>query len=837
MKIISPQKKRLLRFTAIAAGIIILLVVILLALGLIYGDKAKELIVNEINSNLLVPVEVGQVEFTIFRSFPDASVVFRNVRMKTSPNLKDAPGLVHAKTISLRFGIFSLITGNYKIRSLVIDEASFTIWEGLNGQDNYHIWKQSGSAGESDVNFDMQRVHLRNTSIYYLNLNKKTDLAFGLPDFSIKGKHKEKRYYLQLAGNLAIKRLLLGDYNYTPASLLGIRGELILNEELKRCEITDAKIMFAGILAGVRGTIGYGRDKNPVQISLTTSGADISDVLMALPATLSDPYKDYKPGGKLTLDAAISGNWGKTSSPQINASFSLSKGTFTHHESGSKISSISLNGKFISKSQWKSEELELTDFKGETKSGKFSGRLHLNNFSTPVLNLKLSANLNLKELEGFIADESLNDLDGKLIADINYQGALMAREKMAVSANGLISLVDTRFRDEKSAVAVNDINGQFELNNGRIFVDGLSFTIGESDVKLSGSFDNLPGYLFYDDQPLHFDAQLNSAKFRLEDILPLSGASSDSTGSNSIFPSGLSFQAGFSIGSFSYKKFTASNAKGNLSLDDNVLRATNLNFGAADGAVTATGLINGRYGDHAQVVCNAELKNVDIARLFYEFDDFGQSDLQSRHISGRGDASVQYTSSLNPDFETEASTVTAVADIEIRNGELLKFEPLMELSDFLDEETLKNVKFSTLRNRIEIAGEKVIIPEMEVMSSAMDLKGYGSHTFKNDIDYHFSLYTSALRKNKRRKNPPPPTAIEDDGLGRPRLFLHMTGTVDEPVISYDRKAVANKIANDFREEKQELRNVIKREFSKNKPLNEEKKAKPVQFEIEWDEDK
>ena len=80
-----------------------------------------------------------------------------------------------------------------------------------------------------------------------------------------------------------------------------------------------------------------------------------------------------------------------------------------------------------------------------------------------MLNLKLSANLNLKELEGFIADESLNDLDGKLIADINYQGALMAREKMAVSANGLISLVDTRFRDEKSAVAVNDINGQFEL--------------------------------------------------------------------------------------------------------------------------------------------------------------------------------------------------------------------------------------------------------------------------------------------------------------------------------------------------------------------------------------
>ncbi|NTW24567.1 MAG: hypothetical protein HGA37_07705, partial [Lentimicrobium sp.] len=434
MKIISPQKKRLLRFTGVTAGVIILLAGMLFVVGLIYGDKAKELIVNEINSNLLVPVEVGQVEFTIFKSFPDASVVFRNVMMKSPPNLKEAPGLIHAKAISLRFGIFSLITGNYKIRSLVIDEASVTIWVGLNGKDNYHIWKQNGSTGESDVNFDMQRILLRNTSIYYRNLYKKTDLALGFPDFIMKLKLKGNRYNVQVAGNVAIKRLLLGDYNYTPASLLGIKGEIIVNEALKHCEITDAKIMFAGILAGVRGSFGYGRDINPVQISLKTSGADISDILSALPATLSDPYKDYEPGGKLTLDARISGNWGKSSSPDIKADFGLDKGTFTHQESGSKIKSIRLNGKFSSKNQWKPEVLELTDFKGETKSGKFSGRLHLTNFSAPVLDLKLSADLNLYELEGFIPDKSISELDGKLIADINYQGAILAREQMAVSA-------------------------------------------------------------------------------------------------------------------------------------------------------------------------------------------------------------------------------------------------------------------------------------------------------------------------------------------------------------------------------------------------------------------
>jgi hypothetical protein len=109
----------------------------------------------------------------------------------------------------------------------------------------------------------------------------------------------------------------------------------------------------------------------------------------------------------------------------------------------------------------------------------------------------------------------------------------------------------------------------------------------------------------------------------------LSGSDSDSAGQQSVFPKGLSFKADFNIGKFSYKKFTASLATGSLSLDDNVLRANNLAFNALDGKVTATGLINGRYDDHAQIVCNAKLNNVDISRLFYEFEDFGQSSLQT----------------------------------------------------------------------------------------------------------------------------------------------------------------------------------------------------------------
>jgi len=838
MRVISPSRKLLYKISVAFAGLLLVMVAALFVIGFVYGDKVKELVVREINSRLMVPVEVAQVDFTLFRNFPDASVVFRNVAMKPPAGIGDAPGLLHAKSVSLRIGLFSIVTGNYKIRSLIIDEASATLWVGESGRDNFHIWKQTDNTSGSAVNFDMQQVILRNTSVYYRNLIKKTDLAFGFPEFLLKGKMSDQRYDLQVSGDLEIKRLILGEYNYTPKSLLGVRGVIQVNDALKRCEITDANLQFAGITAGIRGTFGYGNDHNPVNLSVSTSGADVSEVLGALPLAISEPYRDYEPSGKLNLKAEITGNWGKRSSPVIRTTFDLSDGSFTHRESGSRIRNIILSGKYTSKQGKTPEVLSLGNFSGETRNGRFKGRIQLSDFRKPLLNLNLSADLDLAELSGILKTGEAADLSGKLVADITYRGAWMAGAKMAITSNGLIRLTNVGFKNETSGVEVRDINGQFELKNGRIYVDELRSIVGETDLRMHGFFDNLIGYLLFKDQPLQFDAQLNSANFRLEDFINISGSPDDSTGSQTLFPKEISFNAGFSIGKFSYKRFTATTATGRLTLEDGVLRAGELAFNALDGKVTATGLINSRYGSHAQIVCDARLMNVDIPRLFYEFNDFGQTSLQSRHMKGRGDATVQYASTLNNRFETDEGSVTAVADVEIRNGELIKFEPFQEMSRFLDEDELKNVKFSTMRNRIEIARKTVVIPEMEIQTSALNVKGYGSHTFGNEIDYHFSVLTSELRKNKRRKTPPPPTAVEDDGLGRTRLFLHMTGTVDEPVFNYDHRAVAKKIATDFKSEKKVFRDVIRKEFGKNKTQEEPAKAKSsTQFEIEWDENK
>ena len=131
---------------------------------------------------------------------------------------------------------------------------------------------------------------------------------------------------------------------------------------------------------------------------------------------------------------------------------------------------------------------------------------------------------------------------------------------------------------------------------------------------------------------------------------------------------------------------------------------------------------------------------------------------------------------------------------------------------------------------------------MEIKSSALDVELSGVHGFDNSIDYNFKVYLPEILANKSRKKKANEEfgRIEDDGLGM-WLFLSMTGTVEQPIIKYNRKEAIQKIKEDLKEEKQTIKQILNEEFGwfkKDTTLKTPKKKKfdDDYFIIEWEED-
>ena len=175
------------------------------------------------------------------------------------------------------------------------------------------------------------------------------------------------------------------------------------------------------------------------------------------------------------------------------------------------------------------------------------------------------------------------------------------------------------------------------------------------------------------------------------------------------------------------------------------------------------------------------------------------------------------------------------------SGALINFEPVKELSSFIELSELENIHFQKMENDFFIRNNYVYIPQMEVRSSAVDLSVNGQHSFDNDYEYHVKVLLSEILSRKRKKNKTSVTEfgqVQDDGLGRTSMLLKIVYKGEDIKVSYDLKAAANEVKNNLKSERKNLKTILNEEYGwyKNDSTDMQKPAeKKRRFNVTWDD--
>ena len=226
-----------------------------------------------------------------------------------------------------------------------------------------------------------------------------------------------------------------------------------------------------------------------------------------------------------------------------------------------------------------------------------------------------------------------------------------------------------------------------------------------------------------------------------------------------------------------------------------------------------------------------ELNKVNINKLFSQFNNFYQSEITDKNISGILDGSIVAKVILNHDYEPILPKLYAKSTITIENGALTGYEPLKELSSFVHVKDLENVKLKTLSNSIEIFDETIFIPKMKIENNALNLQLEGTHTFDNLMSYAMEISVAELlatkanwiaKKAEKR--------IERNKNGGLTAYVLMEGTPDDLKIKYDRSTVKENIKEEVKNEKKRFIQTLKGE---NTLQDQGKKTKS--YDDIWDE--
>ena len=218
---------------------------------------------------------------------------------------------------------------------------------------------------------------------------------------------------------------------------------------------------------------------------------------------------------------------------------------------------------------------------------------------------------------------------------------------------------------------------------------------------------------------------------------------------------------------------------------------------------------------------NTKLYDVNVKRLFNSFNNFEQSIITVDNLEGIVTSDISFQTEWTNNFDFLDKAFFAEATTTMQNGKLIDFKPAEKLSTFVDLEELKTISFSTLHNDFVIKDRTFYIPKMAINSSAFNITVEGKQHFDGEFDYRLQLVLNEfLSKKRKNKNEEYFGEIEDDGLGKTRLFLKIIGDQNDTKVSYDKSEAKVVIKEKLQNEKREILKILKSEFSRKKDTSE-----------------
>jgi len=835
---IAPKKpsvlKRIIKIILWLVFIFIFICIALVSLLFIYQDEVKAALLGEINKHLRSEVNIDpkNIDLTIIKTFPDCSMEFKNVLMLEALKVKKRDTLLFAEQLNLHFDISDLWHKKYDIKKITLKNALAKPGLTKAGTPNYVFWEESEGTNKNDsINFKLDLIQLKNCHVIYRDKQKifKTDLL--IKDLSFKGDFSATEYDMTSEGKIYInqiaasKKTFLKNKDCNLDITLQVKGNDYLFEK--------TSLSLNNMLFNLNGNFVYSDSLQKINVNYEASKLDISTILSLLPEDQKQKASEYKSDGDFYAKGDLTYN-GKNNFKWASE-FGIKNGEITYKPTSTTAQNVNINGRLLYSNS--ASQLDLTNVFLKINNDELKGSFSLNDFSNPHIHFLVDANADLENLQNFWPIDTLSKLKGNLKINSEVEGLLSDLQnetfsnKVKLDLDASVTNLEAQFKNDETVFAVE--NCSVTAKEREVEVKDLKLKRGSSDISLNAKIPGIFNYLSDKTAPLMITGNLFSNYIKLEDFMMKYKASEDKTAP--LIPKNIQFKLNAAIAKFSYAKFEAQSITGEIEIKDQKAIVSEMKLSTMEGEAEIDAFAD-NSGKKLDVVLQSKLKNINISSMFSQFNNFGQTTLQEKNLKGFATATVEFSGSWSNALDPDLNSIKSNVDLAIDKGELIDFKPLLSLSKFVDIQDLQKIKFSSLKSVIEIKNKTIYLPSTTLNNSALNIIFWGSHTFDNAIDYHIELLISELLAKKRKhKQDEEFGPVENDPDNKRSAFILMTGTVDKPVIKYDRKGLKENIKKDLKEEKQNLKQILKEEFGlfKKDSINVKKKEKAEQnFELE-----
>lgn len=815
--------KKIRNIILITVGVIILVISMSLAGAYFYRNEIIEIFVEKVNQHINTPVETERIQLDLWSNFPYLSLQLDKVKIhESAPLVHDY--LCTADRIGFSFNILYLPFRKYTVRSIEFRNAVFNLAVQNDGTRNFNIIESRNFSGEQSRNLPelaIQRIRFVNSNINYSDLGQNVHVSVYADPLDNNLRLKNEDILISVSGKAKLDTLLINGTSYLQNREFDLETELAYNLSVKRIDFNKSDFFLNNHHYLMNGSIET-TGKKYIDLRINSAKNNIQTLVSLLPAKYRKPLGKYKSKGHIDFEGSITGSVKGDNRPEINFLFSCRNVEFYYPGYKKSFHNLSFSGNFSNgeNRNINSSSLELNNFRGYIDNQEISGNLRIRDLKDLHTYLDLEGNFDFRSLLETFPVKTIESGDGNVHFNLQLQGSLRGlRENNSgdVRAAGGIDLHDVFFITSYTPLPFKDLNGRLVFNNLDLGIQNLNGWVGESQFNLSGFFKNIIPYILFKDRPIRIEADLKSEYLNLNELFTLdfTNRKDEREADDSRYHLGISPRLNIDfnceVASADLKRFHGKKIRGKLRIKDQIAIVEDASMNTMGGKLYLSGSIQSKHPQYREFLVDGQLENIYIDSVFYVFNNFNQKFLVDHNLKGQINAFVNNYFVMDEDLKFYPGSLNTHVETRIKRGQLIDFRPIQTLSKYLKNEDLSNVRFSDLQNTIQIKDRQVIIPEMEIISGAYNITVYGTHTFEQDIEYHFMIPLDQFRGSDPDERF---GTIRETDSGPPNLFLKMQGKASDYKVTYDTRAVTEKIKEDLKEEGRELKEIFRKKEEK-----------------------
>lgn len=808
------------------SGILLTVIVVLSLLLYLFRDRIIQAAIGEVNKYLNVKVDIDpKIDLTWWSTFPNVSVRFRSVKIYESVPGSDSL-MGKADNVYLAFDTWQLLAGQYVIQQLDVDNGTFNLRITRNGLQNFNILKaDTSSSSGGSTSLDITGIHGRKILISYRDQRDGQYYSIFSDQINASLNIDSSRYRIFLESNNRIEQISVAGTSFLGGKHANTHGVIIYEPGKNKVTFEPSEIQLEEALFSFHGYVDLNSQK--LDLRIENKESEIKTLISLMPERAYQQLKTYKSSGKVYLSCSFSGNYGPTQNPYVRVVFGLDRVNLQEPDLNIKLHDVSLKGEYNNgnKQNVYTSQLTLQGIKGILDNEKIAGNFQMLNFMDPWLKFDLAGAVSIPWLLRVFPTSDLKDGSGRIEVDLNFEGkvsALRSQRINEIRATGEIVLDTISIQPTSLPYKINDLQGTLLFNNSDVAVDNLSFKAGKSDFLISGFLKNALPRLVNGEKRMLADLSLESKYIDVEELLKQGSGNASASPPSGRFPylDPYVLKIDMNVGAINYKKVKLKKIEGALRFDQPYLEGSKISFEMAGGKVSFDASTIFHSEKEIQTSLKSRLDKLYIDSLFYMFDDFGQSFIVQKNISGKFSGVVDAIIFIDKDGNIDANKLVANIDGSIKDGELNEFKPMQSLSKFIDAEELARIRFSELTNKVFISNRVITFPEMKIVSNVSTIGIAGTHTFDGEMDYQLAIPLKHLKTKINLQLAG--EAVEESQKEGATLFLTIKGNSQNYKIAYDKKRTGKKIQQDLKKEKEEFTDLFKKQKEEIKTVKPEK---------------